>query len=139
MSRLVLVLSVLAALLATGCGALPGKPPADSRTVLSGTITYRPRIALSPEAVVRVWLQDLSDPRSPVPVVLDTQTIRKPGQVPISFAVRYDPATIDATRRYALLVKIYEGDRTRFVNARPVDVITRGCTANCVIVVDLMN
>lgn len=129
---------VSAALLAS-CAGLPGQAPPDSRSVLSGTITYRPRIALSPEAVVRVWLQDMSDPRSPVPVIVDMQTIRKPGQVPIAFALRYDPAKIVAQRRYTLLVKIYEGDRTRFVNAKPVDVLTRGCTANCEIVVDLMN
>jgi len=129
----------LSAMLLASCAAPPGKAPPDNRSVLSGTITYRPRIALSPEAVVRVWLQDMSDPRSPVPVIVDMQTIRKPGQVPIAFALRYDPAKIDAQRRYTLLVKIYEGDRTRFVNARPLDVLTRGCTANCEVVVDLMN
>lgn len=133
------MLLLVVAILVAACAALPGKVPPDDRSVLSGTITYRPRVALTPEAVVRVWLQDMSDPRSPVPVIVDMQTIRKPGQVPIAYALRYDPAKIVAQRRYTLLVKIYEGDRTRFVNAKPVDVLTRGCKANCEIVVDFMN
>lgn len=130
--------------LVASCGSMPGKPPQESaaraaKAALTGTITYRPRVALTPKAIVRVWLQDMSEPKSPVPVIVDAVTIEKPGQVPIAFTLRYDPKRIVPERRYTVLVKIYEGDRTRFVNAKPVEVITRGCTANCEIVVDLMN
>lgn len=113
---------------------VPEKPMA----VLHGTITYRPRVELSPQAVVKVWLQDVSR-MDVVATVLDEVEIRDPGQVPIAFKVRYDPAMIQERHRYTLLVKIYEGDRTRFLNATSYPVITQGCTDHCEVVVDRMN
>jgi len=118
------------------------RPPSveDPRTaILSGRITYLPRIALSPKAVVKVWLQDMSEPGSPVPVIIDEQEIRAPGQVPVAFQLKYDPSAIRPERRYTLLVKIYEGDRVRFLNARTYPVLSAGCMADCEVVVDLMN
>lgn len=144
-----------AALLAVGCSAIGDHdhgPMADHKhgkgvgaakavegTALTGTVTYRQRIALMPEAIVKVWLQDVSRPGLPVPEILDEQEIRRPGQVPVAFSLRYDPATIDPTHTYTLLVRIYEGDRTRFTNAKPFPVITNGaCTDRCEVVLDMM-
>lgn len=131
----------LAILLATGfvvsC-ASPPPAPETSLTVIQGTITYRPRVSLSPQAIVKIWLQDV-DKTNVVPINLDEVEIRSPGQVPIPFRVRYDPALIKEGHRYTLLVKIYEGDRTRFLNATSYPVITQGCKDQCEVVVDLMN
>jgi uncharacterized lipoprotein YbaY len=149
---------VLAALLTAGCAAMKdhdhdkaaghehgtgvdaaGKPKHVHGTPLTGTITYRQRVALMPEAIVKIWLQDVSRPGLPVPEILDEQEIRRPGQVPIAFSLHYDPATIDPTHTYTLLVRIYEGDRTRFTNAAPYRVITNGgCMDRCEVVVDMM-
>lgn len=116
-----------------------GAAKAVDGTALTGNVTYRQRIALAPEAIVKVWLQDVSRPGLPVPEILDEQEIRRPGQVPIPFSLRYDPATIDPTHTYTLLVRIYEGDRTRFTNAKPFPVITNGgCLERCEVVVDMM-
>lgn len=120
---------------ATGAASAKHAPGA----VLNGTVTYRQRVALSPDAVVKVWLQDVSRPGLPVPEILDEQEIRTRGQVPIPFAMRYDPAGIDPAHTYTLLVRIYEGDRTRFTNAKVYPVITNGaCTDRCEVVVDMM-
>jgi uncharacterized lipoprotein YbaY len=144
-----------AALLAVGCAATGdhdhdtagghdhGKGAAAAThvhgTALNGTVTYRQRVALMPEAIVKVWLQDVSRPGLPVPEILDEQEIRRPGQVPVAFSLRYDPAKIDPTHTYTLLVRIYEGDRTRFTNAKPFPVITNGgCIDRCEVVVDMM-
>ena len=118
--------------------AAPPPVPEKPKNVIHGTITYRPRVALSPQAIVKVWLQDVSK-MDVVATILDEVEIRNPGQVPIPFQVRYDPTLIDASHRYTLLVKIYEGDRTRFLNATSYPVITQGCTDHCEVVVDLMN
>ncbi|MEI7970809.1 MAG: YbaY family lipoprotein [Betaproteobacteria bacterium] len=118
------------------------RPPSapDPRTsVLEGRIVYLPRIALAPRAVAKVWLQDMSEPGSPVPVILDEQVISPAGQVPIAFRLRYDPQSIRPERRYTLLVRIYEGDRVRFTNAQVYRVLTAGCTNGCEVLVDLMN
>ncbi len=119
------------------CAPQPAVPD-KAMTVIHGTITYRPRVALSPEAIVKIWLQDVSR-MDVVATNLDEVEIRNPGQVPIAFQVRYDPAMIQQRHRYTLLVKIYEGDRTRFLNATSYPVITQGCTDQCEVVVDLMN
>ena len=112
-------------------------PAADS--VLSGAVNYRPRIALTPDAVVKIWLQDISVPGRPVPLVLDEREIRSPGQVPIAFELRYDSRAIDPTHVYTILARIYEGDRTRFINVKPYGVLTHGgCMDKCQVLVDPM-
>lgn len=127
---------VLVLALVAGCAPKPTVPEKPLAT-LEGTITYRQRVALSPEAIVKVWLQDVSKVGA-VAEVLDEVEIRNPGQVPIAFRVRYDPERIVADHRYTLLVKIYEGDRTRFLNATSYPVITQGCTDRCEVVLDMM-
>lgn len=130
-----IVVAMILALVA-GCAPKPVVPEKPLKT-LDGTITYRQRIALSPDAIVKVWLQDVSK-MDAVAEVLDEVEIRNPGQVPIAFRVRYDPDRIVEKHRYTLLVKIYEGDRTRFLNATSYPVITQGCTDRCEIVLDMM-
>lgn len=130
-SWMVLVLAMVA-----GCATQPAVPEKTLAT-LEGTITYRQRVALSPEAIVKVWLQDVSK-MDAVAEVLDEVEIRSPGQMPIAFRVKYDPERIVASHRYTLLVKIYEGDRTRFLNATSYPVITQGCTDHCELVLDMM-
>ncbi|MBX9631202.1 MAG: YbaY family lipoprotein [Burkholderiales bacterium] len=130
-----IVVAMILALVA-GCAPKPAVPEKPLKT-LDGTITYRQRIALSPDAIVKVWLQDVSK-MDAVAEVLDEVEIRNPGQVPIAFRVRYDPDRIVEKHRYTLLVKIYEGDRTRFLNATSYPVITQGCTDRCEIVLDMM-
>lgn len=128
---MVLVLAMVA-----GCAPQPAVPEKTLAT-LEGTITYRQRVALSPGAIVKVWLQDVSK-MDAVAEVLDEVEIRSPGQVPIAFRVKYDPERIVASHRYTLLVKIYEGDRTRFLNATSYPVITQGCPDRCEVVLDMM-
>jgi putative lipoprotein len=130
-----IVVAMILALVA-GCAPKPAVPEKPLNT-LDGTITYRQRVALSPDAIVKVWLQDVSK-MDAVAEVLDEVEIRNPGQVPIAFRVRYDPDRIVEKHRYTLLVKIYEGDRTRFLNATSYPVISQGCTDRCEIVLDMM-
>ena len=111
-------------------------PPKPVKAALSGTITYRQKIALTPAARVKVFLQEIS--RSAAPAAdLDAVEIAGPGQVPIPFTVHYDPAAVRPDHDYMLLVKIYEGDRTRFLNTSRYRVLTGGaCVDRCEVVVD---
>ena len=72
---------------------------------LSGTVTYRERIALPPEAEVRVTLEDVTDADAANPVVAE-QIIHPRTQVPIPFALTYDANAVDAQHRYALSAEI---------------------------------
>lgn len=91
---------------------------------VTGTITYRERIALSPNAVVEVKLSDVSLQDAPS-VTIEELTIRNPGQVPISFEIEYDSDEIDERFTYAIQVRIMEGDDLAFINDTAYDVITR--------------
>ncbi|WP_420611134.1 YbaY family lipoprotein [Candidatus Poriferisodalis sp.] len=120
------------ALVAGACGyyddttevVTPAAPGADAS--VRGTITYRERIALTPDAVVTVQLRDtsLADAAS---VLVAEQIISSPGQVPIEFDVRYVSDEIDDRNVYSVSAVITEGDgRMAFTNDTAYDVITRG-------------
>ena len=68
------------------------EPTSEPPAVVTGTVTYRERIALSPQAVVEVKLEDVSRADAAA-VTIGEQTITNPGQVPIDFEIEYDPST----------------------------------------------
>lgn len=108
----------VAALLAAAYGCSP------PMATVSGTVTYRERIALTPDAVLEVTLVDVSRADAPAEV-LGRQVIETPGQVPISFVIDYDPADIQANHTYAVQARIREGDELRWVSTEAHLVITR--------------
>ena len=111
-------ISVVLASLAA-CGSNPNAS-------VSGTVTYRERLALSPGAQLVVELRDVSyaDVAS---TLIARQTISDPGQVPIKFKVEYNRDDIDSRNTYAVSAKIIESDgRLAFTNDTAYDVITGG-------------
>ena len=113
-----LVLLIGAATLA-GC-----KGSSDNVT---GTVTYRQRIALTPDAVVTVRIEDVSK-ADVLAEMIGEQVIQTEGaQVPIPFEVAYDPDKIEDTHSYSLRVRIEDGNgKLLFINDTSVPVITRG-------------
>jgi uncharacterized lipoprotein YbaY/uncharacterized protein YecT (DUF1311 family) len=100
--------------------------PVRKTTTVTGTVTYRQRIALSPNAVVQVKLLDVSRADAPA-VTIAEQTIRPAGQqVPIKFKIRYDPGHIDQRHRYTIQARILEEGKLRFINSQAYPVITGG-------------
>jgi uncharacterized lipoprotein YbaY/heat shock protein HslJ len=91
---------LLAAMLACACTS-PG--PRASATI-SGTATYRERMALPPDAVFEATLEDVSRADAPSTVVASTR-VASP-RVPLEFAIPYDPARVDLKRRYAVRGRI---------------------------------
>ena len=93
---------------------------------VSGTITYREHIVLSPGAVVTVRLADTSYADGPSELIAE-QVISDPGQIPIEFRVPYAQETIDPRNTYSISVRIEEDDgRLAFVNDTAYEVITGG-------------
>ena len=116
------------------CQATMGSPESTSQVVsektsdasVSGTITYRERVALAPDATVVVELRDVSLADAAAPLIA-SQTIHSPGQVPIAFSVPYDRNDIEPRNTYAVSARIIEPDgRLIFINDTAYDVITRG-------------
>lgn len=91
---------------------------------VTGTITYRQKIALPPNAVVTVSLQDVSLQDAPAKII-SQQVIKSPGQVPIPFSISYDPKAIDGKNTYAIGVRITVGDKLLFINNTFYPVITK--------------
>jgi putative lipoprotein len=99
---------------------------ATEKASVTGTITYRQRIALTPNAVIEVKLIDESRADAPAKTLAE-QTIRPAGkQVPIAFELTYDPARIDPRGRYFIQVRILEGTQLRFASTDAYPVITGG-------------
>ena len=93
---------------------------------VSGTVTYRERIALTAGARLVVELRDVSLQDAAAPLI-GRQTIENPGQVPIEFKVEYSRADINSRNTYAIQASIIEADgRLAFTNDTAYDVITRG-------------
>ena len=110
----------------------PSPPPAATSEslsgTLSGTVTYLLRIALAPDAVVEVSLQDVSKADAPAEVI-STQTIETEGaQVPIAYSLMYDPAKIDAKNTYAVRATITEGGQLTWTSTKRYPVLTRGAS-----------
>ncbi len=100
--------------------------PVRKTATVTGTVTYRQRVALSPSAVVEVKLLDVSRADAPA-VTIAEQVIRPDGrQVPIEFEIQYDPGHIDQSHRYTIQARILEEGQVRFINTQAYPVITGG-------------
>jgi putative lipoprotein len=104
------------------------QPPSDQQpgtaTQVTGSVMYRERIALTPDAVVQVEVVELTQDGSPG-TVIGQQTIKSPAQVPIPFSVDINPQRVRAEGSYAVNVRITDGTRV-FSTAAPIPVLTQG-------------
>ena len=96
-----------------------------SQPTVTGTVTYRERMALSDRAELKVVLLDVSR-QDVLATVIAEQTINNPGQVPIRFELAYDPAKIDERMIYSLRATIHDRGRMVFTSDTHTAVLTRG-------------
>ena len=93
---------------AAACRGEPGPSSTTSEVAsgrnpnasVSGTVTYRERMSLTPGATLVIELRDVSYADGPAPLIA-SQTISGPGQVPIKFKVEYNREDIDSRSRYS--------------------------------------
>ena len=93
---------------------------------VTGTVTYRHRMALPPDAVVDVSLQDTTLADAPARIVGQTTIATRGAQVPIPFRIDYDPAAIDPSHRYAVRASITVDGRILFTSPTAYPVLTGG-------------
>ncbi|MBP7608127.1 MAG: YbaY family lipoprotein [Steroidobacteraceae bacterium] len=121
-----------------GCTSAPVVPESGTGTATSkvtGSITYRERIALPPSAVVIVKLVDVSLADAPA-VLIAEQAIATAGrQVPFEFALAYDASRIQPSHTYAVQVRIEDGGKLLFISDTVNRVITRDAPIHVDIVV----
>ena len=78
---------------------------APAEPALTGTVFYRERIALPPDATAEVVLEDISIADRPA-VEIARATVAPAGQVPIPFELHYVPDRIETDHRYGVRAAI---------------------------------
>jgi len=110
----------------------------EKRNSITGEISYLQRIALTEDAVITILLVDISKQNEKAQVVTE-KIITNPGQVPISFAIQYNPDEIFPGNTYSLKAKIEDRGSLLYATDTVYLVINNGITENIKIEVLLPN
>jgi len=108
--------SRMISILLVACAA--ASPALAETMTLTGEVTYRERIALPANAVLRVRLMDTETADGPVPIEARA-AIAPGGQVPLTFTLRFDDRVIEPGHAYALTAEITSGNVIWFRNIEP--------------------
>jgi putative lipoprotein len=110
-----------------GCahGGSAGSGASPDSAVVRGTVTYRERMALPPEAVITVTLSDVSLMDAPAKVLAETTFTAGGKQVPFAFELKYDPASIKPQNTYAVRATILVDGKMSWTTDTTYPVITR--------------
>ena len=103
-----------------GTGTAQPAPQPQASMEVTGSVTYRERIALSPAAVLQVEVVEAGTES-----VVAQQTYQSPGQVPLRFSVTVPGERIRSESTYLLRARITDGSRN-FTAAQPIPVMTLG-------------
>ncbi len=82
---------------------------------IEGSILYRERMMLPPNAEITVTLEDVSKMDVAADIIATT-TFPAVGGPPWDFAMDYDPARIDSRHRYAVRARIEVNGQLMFTN-----------------------
>lgn len=95
---------------------------------LTGTATYRERMALPPDAVLEVRIEDVSRADAAA-VTVGAARVAPAGQVPIPYSVAVS-GPVDARHRYVLRAWIVSGQERLFMTTSAYPVLTGGAPGN---------
>ena len=84
----------------------PNRPGTSTLVLLEGIATYRQRIALPPDAVLIVRIQDVSLADAPATLIAEKRLPTEGRQVPLPYAIEYDPARVLPNRRVTVSGRI---------------------------------
>ncbi|MDH6024064.1 YbaY family lipoprotein [Vibrio splendidus] len=126
---LILITSLVSFGLLVGCQATSEtnasqEVVAENTQVISGTVSYRERIALPENAVVTVTLEDISLADAPSMVIATQEFTTDGKQVPFAFELSYDNNKIKANHRYNMRATIHVDGKLRFTTDTIKSVIT---------------
>jgi uncharacterized lipoprotein YbaY/heat shock protein HslJ/uncharacterized lipoprotein NlpE involved in copper resistance len=119
-----MLLSIFMIISVASC-ATQGQSPDDMVTV-SGTAAYRQRIAMPPEAVLTVSLEDVSRADTGATVLAESKQAFGEHQVPLAFALQVPNSKINPGSDYTLRARIDVDGQMRFTTTRSYPVLTRG-------------
>lgn len=106
------------------CATAASAQPAADAVTISGSVGYLQRIAMPPDALLTIRVEDLS--RADTPALAETSEPFGARQVPISFSLSVPSPAIDARFIYAVRATITVDGELRFATTRRYAVLTRG-------------
>ncbi len=127
----------LAVLVLAGCSSNAPAPGSRSGgpASITGTVTYRERVALPPDAEITVTLVDVSRADAAA-IPLGATTFRSDGrQVPLAYAIPFDPSRVDTRLIYAVSARIHVGGKLAWVSDTHTPALTRGAAKDSIEVV----
>ncbi|WP_349019573.1 YbaY family lipoprotein [Methyloglobulus sp.] len=122
--KFIMFVAVFIVINSVGC-ATQGESKDDLITV-SGTAAYRQRIAMPPEAVLTVSLEDVSRADTVATILAESKQAFGERQVPLEFALQVPNSKINPDSDYNLRAKIDVGGQMHFITTRSYPVLTRG-------------
>jgi uncharacterized lipoprotein YbaY/heat shock protein HslJ len=128
------ILMLVAMVLLSGC--VSKLLQADDAMTISGTAAYRQRIAMPPEALLTVRVEEVSHTDAQNPVLAETREPFGDRQVPIGFSLQVPNTAIDASHSYNLRAFITVNGEQRFITTRSYPVLTRGADNNVNLTLD---
>jgi putative lipoprotein len=121
--RLIVWLPIFALIASTGASWAQVNAPQNT---ITGTVAYRERVALPPDAAIDVRLEDTSLQDAPAKLIGESVFAAAGQQVPISFQLSYNPADINPAHTYQLRANITVNGTKTFTSTAAYPVITRG-------------
>lgn len=121
------------AILALVIACLAATPALAAKIDLSGQVTYRERIALPENSVLGIALVDQTLPAAPPRV--SVKGAIGPGQVPLSFDLKFEDSLILPNHSYALIATISAGGQLMFRNFEPYAVTPLAPAADPIVIV----
>ncbi|MEP7087404.1 MAG: YbaY family lipoprotein [Gemmatimonadota bacterium] len=123
--------SLTCAILLTAAGACANQrgvapSPRAADAAVAGTLTYRERVVLRPDASAEVSLVDATARDGSVRVIASTVVRAEGRQVPLPFSLPYDARRIDGTHLYMIRAAIGGSGETLFATDVASPVITQG-------------
>jgi heat shock protein HslJ len=119
-------LAALAVSVLAGCGAARVIYFGERATSIKGTLDFRERGVLPPDAMIDVWLVDTTPVIQFTPLIAEA-TIRAGGmQPPIAFELPFDNARIVGEHSYGVRAAIRSGRKVLFETPGPSPVLTGG-------------
>lgn len=114
--------------------AAPGLASAQGPAAVSGTLTYRERIALPANAIVTVQIAELRTGAAPQ-VIAEQRFTTNGAQPPFRYTISYDPTRINSSAQYTIQSNISVDGQVRFSTGQVYRVITGGAPVSDVNIV----
>ena len=118
--------TALAAVITAGLIPAVHAQPATDFVTVSGSATYLQRIALPPEAVLTVRIEDISSAGNNAQVLAETREPFGQRQTPLAYSLQVPSSAIDPKQSYSVRATITVGSELRFTTTRLYPALTQG-------------